>query len=61
MNGLVKNLPAMQKTCVQLMGQGGLLEKETGTHSIILAWEIPWTEGPDGLQSTGSQTWETTR
>ena len=36
------------------------LEKEMATHSSILAWEIPWTEGPGGLQSMGSQEWDMT-
>ena len=36
-------------------GLGGSLEKEMATHSSILAWRIPWTEQPDGLQSMGSQ------
>ena len=38
------------------LGQEDLLEKETATHSIILAWKIPWTEEPGRLQSMGSQT-----
>ena len=54
--GSVKSLPAMQETRVQSLGQGDLLEKEMATHSSILAWEIPWTEVPGGLQSMGSQT-----
>ena len=52
----VKNLPAMQKTQemqVRSLGQEDPLEEETATHSSILAWEIPWTEEPGGLQSTG--------
>ena len=40
---------------VQSLGQEDLLEKEMATHSSILAWEIPWTEEPGGLQSMGSQ------
>ena len=52
---LVKNLPAMQETWVQFMGQESPLEKEIGTHSSILAWEIPWTEQPDWLHSIVSQ------
>ena len=52
---MVKNLPAMQETWVQSLGQKDLLEKEMATHSSILAWEIPWTEEPDRLQSMGSQ------
>ena len=51
----VKNLPAMQDTWVQSLGQEDPLEKEMATHSSILAREIPWTEKPGGLQSTGSQ------
>ena len=43
---LVKNLPAMQETWVQSLGQEDLLEKEMPTHSSILAWKIPWTEEP---------------
>ena len=42
----IKNLPAMQKTQVQSLGQEDPLEKEMATHSSILAWEIPWTEEP---------------
>ena len=48
---LVKNLPAMQETWVQSLGWEDPLEKEMATHSSILAWEIPWTEELDGLQS----------
>ena len=51
----VKNLPAMQETGVQSFDQEDPLEKEMATHSSILAWRIPWTEEPDGLQSLGSQ------
>ena len=40
---------------IQSLGQEDSLEKEMATHSSILAWEIPWTEEPDGLQSTGPQ------
>ena len=47
----VKNLPAMQETRVQFLGWEDSLEKEMATHSSILAWEIPWTEEPGGLQS----------
>ena len=58
----VKNLPAVQETqetWVRSLGWGDPLEKEMATHSSILAWKIPWTEEPDGLQSNGSQsqTW----
>ena len=52
---MVKNLPAMQKTWVQSLGQEDPLEKGKATHSSILAWETAWTEEPGGLQSTGSQ------
>ena len=52
---MVKNLPAIQETWVQLLGQEDPLEKGVATHSSILAWEIPWTEEPGGLQSMGSQ------
>ena len=52
---MVKNLPAMQKTQVQSLGQEDSLEEEMATHSSILAPEIPWTEEPGGLQSMGSQ------
>ena len=48
---LVKNLPAMQETWVQSLGWEDSLEKEMATHSSILAWEIPRTEEPGGLQS----------
>ena len=50
-----KKLPAMQETQVQSLGQEDLLEKGMATHSSILAWRIPWTEEPGGLQSLGSQ------
>ena len=52
---LVKNLPAMQEIQVRSLGWEDLLEKEMATHSSILAWRIPWTEDPGGLQSMGSQ------
>ena len=51
----VKNLPAMQETWVQSLGQEDPLEKGMATHSSILAWRILWTEEPSGLQSMGSQ------
>ena len=51
----VKNLPAMQETWVQAMGQKDPLEKDMVTHSSILAWRIPWTEERSGLESMGSQ------
>ena len=52
---MVKNLPAKQKTWVRSLGWDDPLEKEMATHSSILAWEIPWTEEPGGLQSLASQ------
>ena len=53
---MVKYLPAMQETQFRSLGQEDpLLEKEMATHSGILAWRIPWTEDPGGLQSMGSQ------
>ena len=45
----------MQETQGQSLGQKDTLEKEMATHSSVLAWEIPWTEEPGGLQSMGSQ------
>ena len=51
----IKRLPAMQETWVRSLGWEDPLEKEMATHSSILAWIIPWTEEPGGLQSTGSQ------
>ena len=47
----VKNLPAVPETQVRSLGWEDSLEKEMATHSRILAWEIPWTEEPCGLQS----------
>ena len=49
---MVNNLPAMQETRVQSLGQEDPLEKEMATHSSILAWRIPWTEEPGGLHSS---------
>ena len=57
---MVKNLPAMRETQVRSLGQEDLLEKEMATHSSFLAWEIPWTEDPSGVQSKGSQKSDTT-
>ena len=51
----VKNLPAMQETHVQSLGQEDPLEKGMATHSTIPAWRILWTEEPGGLWSMGSQ------
>jgi len=50
----VKNLPAMWETWVQSLGWEDPLEEGVATHSSILAWRIPWTEEPGGLQSMGS-------
>ena len=52
---MVKNLPAMQETQVPSLGLEDLLEKRMATNSSILAWRIPWTGEPGGLQSMGSQ------
>ena len=52
---MVKNPPAMQETRVPSLGQEDPLEKGLATGSTILAWRIPWTEEPGGLQSRGSQ------
>ena len=52
---VVKNLSAVQQTPVQSLDGEYPLEKKMATHSSILAWEIPWTEEPGGLQSMGSQ------
>ena len=51
----VKNLPATWETQVRFLGQEDLLEKGMATRFSSLAWNIPWTEKPDGLQSLGSQ------
>ena len=52
---MVKNQPAMQDTQVRSLSQVDLLEKGVATHSNDLAWRIPWTEEPGGLQSMKSQ------
>ena len=52
---MVKNLSAMPDTWVQSLGQEDTLKKGKAIHSNILAWRIPWTEEPGGLQSIGSQ------
>ena len=57
---MIKNLPAMRETWVQSLGQEDLLEKEVAAHSSILAWRIPWTEEPGGLQPMGLQESDTT-
>ena len=53
---VVKNVLAMQETTVRSLDWEESLEKGMTTHSSILAWRIPWTEDPGGLQSLGSQT-----
>ena len=50
---MIKKLPVMQETWVKSLGQEDPLEKETTTHSSILAGRIPWTEEPGGLQFMG--------
>ena len=52
---VVKNLPTVQETQVQSLGQEDPLEEGVATYSSILAWRIPWTEEPGGLQSIGLQ------
>ena len=51
---VVKNCLPMQETWVQSLGQEDPLEEKMATHSSLLAWEIPWTEEPGGLQSMPS-------
>ena len=58
---MVKNPPAKQATWVEPLGYEDPLEKEMITYSSILAWRIPWTEEPGGLQSTGSHSGVTQR
>ena len=52
---MVKRLPTMWETRVRALVREVPVEKEMATHSSILAWKIPWTEEPGGLQSMGSQ------
>ena len=56
----VKHLPAMREAWVQFLGLEDPLEKKMAPHSRLLAWRIPWTEGPGSLQFTGSQESDTT-
>ena len=56
----VKNMPAMQETRVQSLGQEDPLEKGMATHSSILTWRIPWTREPGRLQSMGVVELDTT-
>ena len=51
----LKRMPAMRETWVLSLDWEDPLEKEMATHSSTLAWRIPWTEEPGGLQSLGSQ------
>ena len=57
---MVKNMPAVE-TQVQSLGQEDAVEKEMGTYSSILAWRMPWTEEPGGLQSMGHKELDTTK
>ena len=52
---IVKNLPTIQETGVQSLGQEDALEKEMAIHFSTLAWKIPWTEEPGRLESMGQQ------
>ena len=52
---MIKNPPVMQETWVRSLGQEDPLEEDMATHSSILAWRIPWTEEPGGLQPLGWQ------
>ena len=52
---MIKNLPAKQEAWVQSLGWVDPLEEGMATHSSVLAWKIPWTEDPGGLQSVGLQ------
>ena len=52
---MIKNPPAMQETCARSLGWKDPPEEGMATHSSILAWRIPWTEDPGGLQSMGSK------
>ena len=56
----VKNPPMMEETWVRSLGWEDPLEKEMARHASILAWEIPWTEKPGGLQSMGLHQSDTT-
>ena len=59
-SSVVKNPPALQEMCVRSLGSEDPLEKETTTHSSILAWKTPWTEEPGELQSMESDMTEHT-
>ena len=58
---MVKNLPAVQETSIQFLGREDPLEEDMAIHSSILAWRIPWTEEPGGLQSMELKEWDTTK
>ena len=58
---MVKNPPAKAGDTGLIPGSGNPLEREMATYSSILAWQIPWTEEPGGLQSMGSQESDTTK
>ena len=55
MSQMVKNPPVIQETWVRFLGQEDPLEKRKTAHSSVLAWRIPWTQEPGGLQSMGPQ------
>ena len=57
MTQIVINLPVMQETQVSSLGQEDLVENGIDAYSSILAWRIPWTEEPGGLQSMRLQSW----
>ena len=57
---MAKNLPVKQEMWVQSLGKEDPLEKEMATHWSILAWKIPWTEEPGGVESMGSKDWDMT-
>ena len=57
---MVRNLPAMQETRVQSLGQEDPLEKGMATYSSVLAWRIPWSEEPGGRKSMGHKELDTT-
>ena len=57
---MVKNLPAMQETWVRCLGWEDPLEEDMATHCSVLAWRIPWTEEPGGIQSMGHKESDTT-
>ena len=52
---MIKNLPAAQETQVRSLGLEDPLEEDMAAHSSVLAWRVPWTEEPGGLESRGSQ------